>query len=131
MRRLITIPMLLIISVSCYAQGVQESYTLLMLDFENRSGIENPLLAMFSDAIDFGLSRQTGPIQVRMVPGSLRDAFMARATAGQPDLPARSLETGARGARYSRPEKARDRPTASRSSGAPRSAARPPACGTL
>jgi len=86
-KRLILTSMLLILTIACYTQAAQERYTLLMLDFEDKSGIENPLLAMFNDAIDFGLSRQTGPVQVRLMPKSLRDAFLARASSAQPDLP--------------------------------------------
>ena len=83
--KLAPICMLLIISVSCYAQVSQESYTLLILDFEDRSGIENPLLAAFNGTLAFVLSRQTGPVQVHIVPDAERNALMARAVAAQPD----------------------------------------------
>ena len=85
MKHLTFIIMLLIISISCYAQESQENYTLLLLDFEDRSGIDNPLLAAFNDTIDFVLSRQTGPVQVRLIPKSDRDALLARAVMMQPD----------------------------------------------
>jgi len=85
MREAITIGILLIISISCYAQESQESYTLLMLEFENRSSIENPLLEAFNETIAFLLSRQTGPAQVRLIPNADRDALLARAAAEQPD----------------------------------------------
>jgi tetratricopeptide (TPR) repeat protein len=85
MKGLIAIAMLLIISIPCYAQESQESYTLLMLDFEDRTGIQNPLLARFNETMAFVLSRQTGPAQVRMVPTSDRDALLARAAATKPD----------------------------------------------
>jgi len=83
---------LLMIGISYYAQGAQENYTLLMLDFEDRTGLENPLLAMFNDTMAFVLSRQTGPVQVRMVPTSDRNALLARAARMQPD--ATPLEQG-------------------------------------
>jgi len=83
MKYLMFIIMMLIISISCYAQESQESYTLLLVDFEDRSGIENPLLAVFNDAIDFVLSRQTGPVQVRLIPKSDRDALLVRAVTMQ------------------------------------------------
>jgi len=92
MKQLILIVMLLIISISCYAQESQESYTLLMLEFENRTGIENPLLEMFNDTMAFVLSRQTGPVQVRMVHTTDRNALLARAAKMQPD--ATPLEQG-------------------------------------
>ena len=85
MKHLILIVMLLMIGISCYAQGAQESYTLLMLEFEDRTGLENPLLEAFNDTIDFVLSRQTGPVQVRVIPESHRDALLARAAVMQPD----------------------------------------------
>jgi tetratricopeptide (TPR) repeat protein len=85
MKHLILIGMLLTISISCHAQESQESYTLLMLDFEDRTGIENPLLARFNDTMAFVLSRQTGPAQVHMVPTSDRNALLARAAATKPD----------------------------------------------
>jgi tetratricopeptide (TPR) repeat protein len=93
MKQLILIVMLLIISISCYAQESQESYTLLLLDFEDRTGIQNPLLAMFNDTMAFVLSRQTGPVQVRMVPTSDRNALLARAATMKPDatLPEQGL----------------------------------------
>jgi tetratricopeptide (TPR) repeat protein len=81
MKHLMFIIMLLIISISCYAQESPKNYTLLLLPFEDRTGIENPLLAAFNDTIDFVLSRQTGPVQVRLIPKSDRDAFLARAAA--------------------------------------------------
>jgi hypothetical protein len=77
--------MLLMISVSCYAQVAQENYTLLILEFEDRSGIENPLLAAFNGTLAFVLSRQTGPVQVHIVPDANRNALMARAAATQQD----------------------------------------------
>jgi len=92
MKHLILIGMLLAISISCYAQGAQESYTLLILDFEDRTGLENPLLEMFNDTMAFVLSRQTGPVQVRIVSTSDRNAFLARAATMQPD--ATPLEQG-------------------------------------
>jgi len=67
MKHLMLISMLLFISIVCYAQELQQSYTLLLMDFEDKSGIENPLLAAFNDTIDFVLSRQTGPVQVRLI----------------------------------------------------------------
>ncbi len=85
MKRMVLIGILLLLSISSYAQGAQENYTLLLLDFEDKTGIENPLLAMFNDAIDFGLSRQTGLVQVRLVTKPLRDALLMRAAAEQPD----------------------------------------------
>jgi tetratricopeptide (TPR) repeat protein len=85
MRRLILIGMLLTISMSCYAQEAQESYTLLMLDFEDRTGIQNPLLARFNETIAFVLSRQTGPAQVRLIPTGDRSSLLASAAAMQPD----------------------------------------------
>jgi tetratricopeptide (TPR) repeat protein len=87
MKHLILISMLLIISISCYAQGAQESYTLFLLDFEDRSGIQNPLLARFNDTVSFVLSRQTGPVQVYLVSKPNRDALLAQAAAVQPDKP--------------------------------------------
>jgi len=92
MKQLILIGMLLMTGISCYAQESQESYTLLMLEFENRTGLENPLLEMFNDTMAFVLSRQTGPVQVRMVPTSDRNALLARAAKMQPD--ATPLEQG-------------------------------------
>jgi tetratricopeptide (TPR) repeat protein len=92
MKQLILIVMLLTISISRYAQESQESYTLLLLDFEDRTGIQNPLLATFNDTMAFVLSRQTGPVQVRMVPTSDRNALLARAATMQPD--ATLLEQG-------------------------------------
>ena len=85
MKYLMPITMLLIISIPCYAQESQKSYTLLLVDFEDRSGIDNPLLAAFNDTIDFVLSRQTGPVQVRLIPKPDRDALLARAVMMQPD----------------------------------------------
>ncbi len=85
MKWLIPICMLLIVSVSCYAQVAQENYTLLILEFEDRSGIENPLLAAFNGTLAFVLSRQTGPVQVHIVTDANRNALMARAAATQPD----------------------------------------------
>jgi hypothetical protein len=84
MKHLIFIGMLLVISISCYAQGAQESYTVLMLDFEDRTGLENPLLEAFDDTISFVLSRQAGPVQVSVIPKSYRDALMARVAATEP-----------------------------------------------
>lgn len=92
MKQLIFIGMLLIISVSCYAQEAQKNYTLLLLDFEDRSGVENPLLAFFNETIAFILSRQAGPVQVRMVPTLDRNALLAHAAKTQPD--ATPLEQG-------------------------------------
>ncbi len=85
MRRLMLIGVLLAISISCYAQESQESYMLLLLDFEDRSGIENPLLAAFNDTISFILSRQTHPVRVRTVLTADRDALLAHVAATQPD----------------------------------------------
>lgn len=85
MRKLMPICMILIISVSCYAQESQENYTLLILEFEDRSGIENPLLAAFNGTLAFVLSRQTGPVKVHIVSDANRNALMARAAATQPD----------------------------------------------
>lgn len=78
--------MLLMISISCYAQGSQESCLLLLLDFEDRSGTENPLLADSNDTIAFMLSRQTGPVRMRVVSTEDRNALVTRAAAMQPDL---------------------------------------------
>lgn len=85
MKPLMLISMLLILSVFCYAQEPQESYTLFLLDFEDRSGIENPLLAEFNNTIRFFLSRQTGAALVRLIPTSDRDALLARAAKMRPD----------------------------------------------
>jgi tetratricopeptide (TPR) repeat protein len=85
MKHLVLIVMLLMINVPCYAQEAQESHTLLLLDFEDRSGIENPLLARFNETMAFILSRQTGPVQVRIIPTADRNALLARAAAMQPD----------------------------------------------
>jgi len=79
MKYLVFIIILLIISISSYAQESQKNYMLLLVAFEDRTGIENPLLAAFNDTIDFVLSRQTGPVQVRLIPKSDRDALLARA----------------------------------------------------
>jgi len=92
MKKLIFMIMLLMISISCYAQGAQESYTLFLLNFEDRTGLENPLLEMFNDTMAFVLSRQTGPVQVRVVPTSDRNALLARAAMTQPE--ATPLEQG-------------------------------------
>jgi len=80
------ISMLLIFAISSYAQEPQERYTLLLLDFEDRTGLENPLLETFNDTICFLLSRQTGPVQVRPIPSSLRDALLLRAAKMHPDV---------------------------------------------
>ena len=85
MKRLMFSIMLLIISISCYAQESQENYTLLLLDFEDKSGIENPLLAQFNNTLSFVLSRQTGQVRVHLIPTSDRNALLARATNMQPD----------------------------------------------
>jgi tetratricopeptide (TPR) repeat protein len=85
MKYLMFILILLIISISSNAQEPQKNYTLLLLPFEDRTGIENPLLAAFNDTIDFVLSRQTGPVQVRLIPKFDRDAFLARAAAMHSD----------------------------------------------
>ncbi|MBM3237214.1 hypothetical protein FJZ31_13055 [Candidatus Poribacteria bacterium] len=85
MKPLMFILILLIISISSNAQEPQKNYTLLLLPFEDRTGIENPLLAAFNDTIDFVLSRQTGPVQVRLIPKTDRDAFLARAAAMHSD----------------------------------------------
>jgi tetratricopeptide (TPR) repeat protein len=92
MKQLILIGMMLMISISCYAQESQESYTLLMLDFENRTGLENPLLDAFNETIAFVLSRQTGPVQVGLVPAADQKALLARAVAMHRDKS--SLEQG-------------------------------------
>ena len=85
MKYLMFILIFLSISIPCYAQESKENYTLLLVDFEDRSGIENPLLAAFNDTIDFVLSRQTGPVQVRLIPKPDRDALLARAATMSPD----------------------------------------------
>ena len=85
MKRLMFITMLLIISISCYAQESQKSYTLLLLDFEDKSGVDNPLLANFNNTLSFVLSRQTGPVRVRLIPMSDRNALLALAKVMQPD----------------------------------------------
>ncbi len=85
MQRLMLIGILLAISISCYAQESQESYTLLLLDFEDRSGIENPLLAAFNDTISFVLSRQIHPVRIRSILTADRNALLARVAATQPD----------------------------------------------
>ena len=85
MKYLMFLVILLIISIPCYTQEPQKNYTLLLVDFEDRTGIENPLLAAFNDTIDFVLSRQTGPVQVRLIPKPDRDALLARAAAMHSD----------------------------------------------
>lgn len=77
--------LLLLISVTVGVHASPKSYTLLMLDFEDRSGINNPLLAKFNDTISYLLSEQTGDVQVRLIPTSDRDALLARAASTQPD----------------------------------------------
>lgn len=85
MKYLMIISMLLFISISCYAQESQESHTLLMLNFENKSRVENPLLAAVNDAIGFVLSRQKGDMPVDLIETSDRDALIARAAKTQPN----------------------------------------------
>jgi len=85
MKRLMFIAMLLIISIPCYAQESQKSYTLLLLDFENKSRIDNPLLANLDTTLSFVLSRQTGPVRVRLIPTSDRNALLGLAKVMQPD----------------------------------------------
>jgi len=92
MKQLIFIAVLLIIGISCYAQESQESYTLLMLEFENRTGLENPLLDAFNETVAFVLSRQTGPVHVGLVPAADRKALLMRAARMHPDKS--SLEQG-------------------------------------
>jgi len=77
--------LLLIISISCYAQESQKSYTILLLDFEDKSGIENPLLANFNNTLIFVLSRQAGPVRVRLIPTSDRNSLLGLAKVMQPD----------------------------------------------
>ena len=84
------IVLLILVTMTAYAR--QESYTLLLLDFEDKSSVENPLLSLFNDTLSFGLSRQTGPVQVRLIPKSDRDAFLARAVTMQPETT--SVEQG-------------------------------------
>ncbi|MFB3042630.1 MAG: hypothetical protein ACE1ZS_12625 [Candidatus Poribacteria bacterium] len=53
------IMLLTLITVTTYAQ--QESHTLLLMDFEDKSGVQNPLLAHVSNTISF-LGRPTGAL---------------------------------------------------------------------
>jgi len=84
--------MLLMIGISCYAQESQESYTLLMLEFENRTGLENPLLDAFNETVAFVLSRQTGPVHVGLVPAADQKTLLMRAARMHRDKS--SLEQG-------------------------------------
>ena len=67
------------------AHAQQENYTLLLMEFENQSGIDNPLLNSFNDTMSFVLSRQAEGVQVRVIPSADRDALLTRAANTQPD----------------------------------------------
>lgn len=81
--------MLLMISVSCYAQGSGE-YTLFVGEFENRTDIVNPLLSYLSDTLDFLFSRSK-LADIQPVSPGLRSAYLQRARNENPDLDAAQL----------------------------------------
>gem|GEM_PF-2017235 len=81
--------LLLILGMSAYAQGAEE-YTLFVGEFENRTGLVNPLLDFVSDTLSFLLSRSQ-LASIHPVSPGLRSAYLQRARYEQPNVVATQL----------------------------------------
>ena len=89
MRRLMLIVMLLVFSVHCYAQE-QAEYTLLMGEFEDRTGVANPLLVYLTDTLNFLFSRSE-LASIHPISSGLRTAYLQKARNEHPDADATQL----------------------------------------
>jgi len=82
MKHLMFITMLLIISIACYAQESQE-YTLFVGDFENKAGIENPILTHLSSSLDHSFPRSE-LVKIKTISPGLRSAYLRSARLNSP-----------------------------------------------
>lgn len=98
MKRLILIGVLLLLGISCYVQGAEE-YTLFVGDFENKSGVVNPMLSYLNDTLNFLFSRSK-LADIHPISPGLRSAYLRRARIEQPNVVAAQITMLA--ARYSK-----------------------------
>ncbi len=83
MKRLILIGIMLLFSVTCYAQE-PEIHTLFIGEFENRADVDNPLLSYLNDTLSFLFSRSK-LAKINPISAGLRSAYMQWARNEQPD----------------------------------------------
>ena len=76
--------LLMLLGTSAYAQG-SEKYTLFVGEFENRTGIINPLLDYVSDTLSFLFSRSK-LADIHPISAGLRSAYLQRARYEQPNV---------------------------------------------
>jgi len=72
------------LSVICYAQGTGE-YKLFVGEFENKSGVVNPLLSDLNDSLNYSFSRSK-LAKIHPVSPDLRSAYLRRARIEQPNI---------------------------------------------
>jgi hypothetical protein len=76
MKHLMFILILLIVSISCYAQESQE-YTLFVGEFENRTDSANPLLTYLNDTLIFLFARSE-LAKIHPISPGLRSAYLQK-----------------------------------------------------
>jgi len=89
MRHLIIVSVLLLFIIPCDAQESGE-YTLFVGEFENKTGIVNPLLALLGDTLNHVFSRSE-QVRINTISSGLRSAYLQSALNEQPGADATQI----------------------------------------